>query len=82
MAEDTSTEVVKEKASTLPMRRLLALAKPEWRRLVLATAFLIIGGAAGLAYPRVIGILIDAALSGGIATINRAAAAMAVIFAV
>jgi ATP-binding cassette subfamily B protein len=66
----------------LPLRRLLALAKPEWRWLVLATAFLILGGAAGLAYPRVIGVLIDASLSGGVTTINRAAAAMAVIFAV
>jgi len=66
----------------LPLRRLLALARPEWRRLVVATVFLLVGGAAGLAYPRVIGVLIDAAVAGGIETINRAAVAMAVIFAV
>jgi ATP-binding cassette subfamily B protein len=44
--------------------------------------FLLVGGAAGLAYPRVIGVLIDAALEGGVETINRAALAMAVIFGV
>jgi len=66
----------------LPLRRLLALAKPEWRRLVVATVFLLVGGAASLAYPKVIGILIDAALAGGAETINRAALAMAVIFSV
>ena len=82
MAEDASTEVVKEKSPTLPLRRLLALAKPEWRRLVVATIFLLVGGTASLAYPRVIGILIDAAVEGGIATINFAAVAMAIIFAV
>ena len=46
--------------------------------LAVATAFLLVGGAAGLAYPRVIGILIDAALEGGAATINRAAVVMAI----
>jgi len=60
----------------------LALARPEWQRLVVATVFLLVGGAASLAYPRVIGVLIDAAVVGGIETINRAAVAMAVIFAV
>jgi ATP-binding cassette subfamily B protein len=74
--------VVKEQTPPLPLRRLLALARPEWHRLVVATVFLLVGGAAGLAYPRVIGVLIDAAVAGGIDTINRAAVAMAVIFAV
>jgi ATP-binding cassette subfamily B protein len=64
------------------LRRLLALAAPEWRRLAVATVFLVVGGAASLAYPRVIGVLIDAALAGGAGTINRAALAMGVIFAV
>jgi len=66
----------------VPLRRLLALAAPEWRRLAVATAFLLVGGAAGLAYPQVIRVLIDAAVSGGAATINHAAVAMALIFAV
>ncbi len=66
----------------VPMRRLLVLAKPEWRRLVVATVFLLLGGAASLAYPQVIRVLIDAALAGGAETINRAAFIMAGIFAV
>ncbi|HSN53092.1 MAG TPA: ABC transporter transmembrane domain-containing protein [Candidatus Sulfomarinibacteraceae bacterium] len=66
----------------VPIRRLLALARPEWRRLAAATVFLVIGGAAGLAYPKVIGVLIDAAVAGGEATINRTAILMGVIFAV
>ncbi|MEJ2580231.1 MAG: ABC transporter transmembrane domain-containing protein, partial [Acidobacteriota bacterium] len=66
----------------VPVGRLLALAVPEWPRLAVATVFLLLAGVTGLAYPKVIGILIDAAVAGGIATINRAAVAMAIIFAV
>jgi ATP-binding cassette subfamily B protein len=73
---------VENESSKVSLRRLVALAAPEWRRLAVATVFLLIGGAAGLAYPRVIGVLIDAALEGGAATINRAALIMAIIFAV
>jgi ABC transporter fused permease/ATP-binding protein len=66
----------------VPLRRLLALAAPEWRRLAVASVFLLVGGSAALAYPRVIGILIDAAVAGGAATVNRVALVMAAIFAV
>ena len=55
---------------------------PEWRRLAVATIFLLIGGAAGLAYPRFIGVLIDSAVAGGAEAINRVALIMAAIFAV
>ncbi len=82
MAEEKTTGEENEEKAPLPFRRLLALAKPESLRLAVATVFLLIGGAAGLAYPRVIGVLIDAALARGVQTINRAAIAMAVIFAV
>ena len=82
MSEDGLAQPVDEESPQLPLRRLLALAKPEWRRLVVATIFLLVGGTASLAYPRVIGILIDASVEGGIATINLAAVAMAFIFAV
>jgi len=82
MPEDISKPADIEQSSRVSFRRLIALAAPEWRRLVVATAFLLIGGAAGLAYPQVIRVLIDAAVEGGAATINRAAVAMAVIFAV
>jgi ATP-binding cassette subfamily B protein len=81
-AQNKSMNEERTASPQLPLRRLLALAKPEWQRLVVATVFLLVGGAAGLAYPRVIGVLIDAAVAGGIDTINRAAVAMAVIFAV
>ena len=66
----------------VPIRRLLALAVPEWRRLAAATVFLIVGGAASLAWPQVVRVLIDAAVAGGAETLNRAVLAMAVIFAV
>ena len=82
MPEDRSAQPAEERSPQLPLRRLLALAKPEWRRLAVATVFLLVGGAASLAYPKVIGVLIDAALAGGAATIDRAAVAMAIIFAV
>ena len=84
MSEHASGQTVEEQKikSQLPLPRMLALAKPEWPRLAVATVFLLIGGAAGLAYPRVIGVLIDAALEGGAATINRTAVVMAIIFAV
>jgi len=64
------------------VRRLLALAVPEWRRLAAATVFLIVGGAASLAWPQVVRVLIDAAVAGGAETLNRAVFAMAAIFAV
>jgi len=66
----------------VPVRRLLALAVPEWRRLAAATVFLIVGGGASLAWPQVVRVLIDAAVAGGAETLNRAVLAMAVIFAV
>ncbi len=82
MSEDESALDVEKGTSSVSVRRLLALALPEWRRLAVATLFLLVGGAASLAYPRVIGVLIDAAVAGGATTINRAALVMAAIFAV
>ena len=67
---------------SVSLKRLLALAVPEWRRLAVATLFLLIGGAAGLAYPRFIGVLIDSAVAGGAEAINRVALIMGAIFAV
>jgi len=43
--------------------RILALAKPEWRLLVVATVFLFIGSAMGLLYPQALRLMIDAALA-------------------
>lgn len=68
--------------SAVPIGRLLALALPEWKRLAAATVFLVAGGAAGLAWPQIVRVLIDAAVAGGRETLDRAVLAMAVIFAV
>jgi hypothetical protein len=51
-----------DQPAKVPIRRLLALAVPEWRRLAAATIFLVIGGAAGLAWPQIVRVLIDAAV--------------------
>jgi len=80
--DEQVAERMNDESSSIPLARLLALAIPEWRRLAVATLFLLVGGAASLAYPRVIGVLIDAAVAGGATTINRAALVMAAIFAV
>jgi len=61
---------------------MLALAVPEWRRLAAATVFLVLGGAASLAWPQIVRVLIDAAVAGGEETLNQAVLAMAAIFAV
>ena len=83
MAERISvTNTADEDLPRVPVRRLLALAVPEWRRLAAATVFLIIGGAASLAWPQVVRVLIDAAVAGGAETLNRAVLVMAAIFAV
>ena len=66
----------------VPVSRLLALAGPEWRRLAAATVFLILGGAASLAWPQIVRVLIDAAVAGGAEILNHAVLAMAAIFAV
>ncbi len=80
--QNEPNENEREASSRVSVRRLVALAVPEWRRLAVATVFLLVGGAASLAYPQVIRILIDAALAGGAETINTAAFVMAAIFAV
>jgi len=76
------TEKNNEAPPKVPFRRLLALAVPEWRRLAAATVFLIVGGAASLAWPQVVRVLIDAAVAGGAEILNRAVLVMAAIFAV
>ena len=44
--------------------RLLKLARPEWRRLALATVFLMLGSAASLAFPAGMRKVIDEAIAG------------------
>ncbi|MFZ5470185.1 MAG: ABC transporter ATP-binding protein [Myxococcota bacterium] len=63
------------------LKRLLLLARPEWRRLALGTFFLALGSTMGLLYPQGIRVLIDNALGArDAALIDKAAAAMAVVF--
>ena len=75
------TQVVKRERASV--KRILQLARPEWRQLALGTVFLAVSSAAGLVYPRGIQFLLDGALgdpSG--ASIDRAAIFMVVVLAI
>jgi len=64
-------------------KRLLALARPELRFLILGTLFLLIGSAMGLSYPQAIRVIIDEALGArDPAMVDMAVLAMLVIFSV
>ena len=73
----------------VPYRRLLALARPEWRRILVGTIFLLLASAMSLAYPQAVRMIVDGALAkdtggakgGGAGVIDSAALAMIVIFA-
>jgi ATP-binding cassette subfamily B protein len=79
---DDSSEERPYEALSASLRRMLNLARPEWRGLTVATVALLIGSLMSLAYPQAIRILVDGALAGGQESINLAAGAMAIIFAV
>ncbi len=67
-------------AARASLRRLLALARPEWRRIAAGTLFLAIGSGTSLLYPQGVRILVDGALAGrDLRLIDRAALAMAVV---
>jgi ABC transporter fused permease/ATP-binding protein len=69
------------------LRRIVGLARPEWRLLAAGTVFLAIGSAASLLYPQAIRVVIDGALGLGGTTVlgagpgvvDRAALGMAVL---
>ncbi len=71
----------------VPYRRLLALARPEWRRILVGTIFLLLASAMSLAYPQAVRMIVDGALAktkgqgDGSTVMNNAALAMIVIFA-
>jgi len=66
--------------SRATIRRLVALGRPEARRIALGTVFLIIGAAASLVYPQGVKQLIDGALAGvDQAAIDREALKMGVV---
>jgi len=55
-------------------RRLMELARPQWRKLAAGTAFLAVGSLMGLLYPQGLRIIIDGVLNGGsISLIDKAA---------
>lgn len=65
------------------LKRILELAKPEWKALGLGFLFLIIGSAMSLAYPQAIRVVMDEALGqGNTGDIDRAVGIMLVIFSV
>ncbi len=58
----------------------MELARPQWRRLLLGTVFLILGSGAGLVFPQGVRSVIDGALAGSsTAAIDRVALFMAAI---
>lgn len=65
------------------VRRMLSLAAAEWRAISLGTVFLFLGSFATLAFPRVMGGLVDEALQTGTnRDLDRLAILMIVVFAV
>ena len=51
------------------LRRIVSLARPEWRLLLAGTAALAVGSAASLLYPQAIRVIIDGALGTGAPTV-------------
>ena len=47
------------------LRRIIALARPEWRSIAAGTAFLALGSAMGLLYPQGLRVILDSVLGGG-----------------
>lgn len=63
--EEAGIDEEEEQQGPLPLRRLLALAKPEWRRLTTGTIALLLAAGIGLLFPLAIGRVVDAAVEGG-----------------
>jgi ABC-type multidrug transport system fused ATPase/permease subunit len=66
----------------LPFRRLIALARPEWRSIAAATLFLLLGSAAGLVYPQAFRMLIDTVAESGLTHVDRTMWIMVAVVAV
>lgn len=77
-----SDEQAVPRSGELP-RQLWRLIRPERRRLVAATAFLVLGSAMGLVYPQAIRVILDVALQRGSESwVDAAALGMLAVFAV
>ncbi len=79
MASTETTPV--NRASSL--RKILALARPQWRRLALGTFFLFLASATGLIFPQAIRVIVDESVTGkNPSLLNTAALAMGGIFVI
>jgi len=73
----------KKKFDRAVTRRLLGLARGEWRRLLAGTVFLVLGSGASLLYPQGVRFIIDDALTGGDASmVDKAAIALFIVFVI
>jgi len=78
-----NTENNKNLPSSAMFKRILRLAQPEWKPLLLGTFFLLISSAMGLAYPQGIRIIMDETLgSKNQEMVDFAALAMLAVFAI
>jgi ATP-binding cassette subfamily B protein len=69
--------------SRVEIRRILALAKPEWRRLSIATFALLVSSGMSLAYPQAIRFMVDALVGGeSPLSLDSAAVLLVILFAV
>jgi len=75
-ATGTETASGAEPRPRLPIRRLLALAQPEWRLLLPGSLFLLVGAGSGLAYPQVLRLVVDAVHSTDVSRIDTYALLM------
>src|SRR5512143_2513199 len=71
-----------ETSGRAQLRRILALARPEKRRIALGTLCLLVGSGMALLYPQGIRLIIDGALGHGGAPIDRAALFLLGVFLV
>ncbi len=73
----TRPELAPSPAGGVPLRRLISLARPEWKSLALACVFLAVGSAGTLIYPQALRLILDEALGHkDPRVIDRAAIAM------
>ena len=77
---DPQAEERKGSSGPVPIRRLLALARPEWKRLVWGTLALLLASGTGLLFPLAIGRVVDSAVVGGARNlVDRWALALVVV---
>ncbi|MBX5481715.1 MAG: ATP-binding cassette domain-containing protein [Myxococcaceae bacterium] len=82
-ASETRPTEKPARARAASLRRLVSLAKPEWKRLLWGTVFLFLGSGMGLVFPQAIREIVDGALTAkDEALVNRAALGLLVIFGV